>query len=333
MPGVSIIIVNYRSASLLIDCIQSLLRFNQHLDKEIIVVDNNSGDDSEQRIRTRFPTIAWIQMTYNAGFARANNEGIRQSTGDIVLLLNPDVLFEDDSIAQCYHRLRQANYIGAGVQLLNPDRTPQITGSYFIRGGVNHFLPLPVIGRLVKWMGNSLKVKKTNVPEAKGEVEVDWINGAFLMVKKSAIEKAGLLDEDFFLYSEEIEWCSRLRRLGPFCVYGDHHAIHLQGETANETFGSAGKGYFNLFDKKGRQIMLSNFVRIRKQFGTAWFFFHLLIYLLEILLFLLQLCFQTVFGKPRLRFADFKGYCTNLSTVLNLTPTIVRNKPHFYKAL
>ncbi|MGZ3852771.1 MAG: glycosyltransferase family 2 protein [Flavisolibacter sp.] len=333
MNCASIIIVNYHSASLLINCIESLLKYTADINKEIIVVDNNSGDDSEQRVRALFPNIVWIQMTYNAGFARANNVGIRQSTGDTVLLLNPDVLFEDDSVHQCYSRLQQSSYVGAGVQLLNPDRTPQITGSYFIKGGINHFLPLPVLGKVFKWLGSTLKVKKTNVPEAKGAVEVDWINGAFLMVKKSAMEKAGLLDEDFFLYAEEIEWCSRLRRLGSFCVYGDLHAIHLQGATANETFGSAGKGYFNLFDKKGRQIMLSNFVRIRKQFGIAWFLFHLLIYLMEVPLFLLQLCLQNLIGKPRLSFGDFRGYCANLSTVLSLSPTIVRNKPHFYKVL
>ena len=333
MAGLSIIIVNYRSASLLIDCIKSLLRFNVHQEKEIIVVDNNSGDDSEERIRTLFPTVVWVQMGYNTGFARGNNEGIRRSKGDVLLLLNPDVLFQDDSVDQCCTRLQESKYVGAGVQLLNPDRTPQITGSYFIKGGVNHFLPLPVLGKVFKWVGSRLKVKKTNVPEAKGEVEVDWINGAFLMVKKSAIEKAGLLDEDFFLYSEEIEWCARLRKHGSFCVYGDLHAIHMQGETANETFGSSGKGYFNLFDRKGGQIMLSNFVRIRKQFGAGWFIFHLLIYLMEVPLFLLQVCFQRVVGTPRMNFSDFSGYCTNLSKVLSLSPTIAMNRPHFYKVL
>jgi len=333
LAGLTIIIVNYRSASILVDCIKTLLQFKVDGEKEIIVVDNNSGDDSEQIIRGLLPAVVWIQMTYNAGFARANNEGIRQSTGDIVLLLNPDVLFEDGSVDECYSRLRRSTYIGAGVQLLNRDGTPQITGSYFIKGGINHFLPLPVLGRVFKWLGETLKVKKTNVPEAKGEVEVDWINGAFLMVKRSAIEKAGLLDEDFFLYAEEIEWCSRLRRIGSFCVYGDLHAIHLQGETANETFGSSGKGYFNLFDKKGGQIMLSNFVRIRKQFGVAWFFFHLLIYLLEIPFFLLRVCIQKVLGKPHLDFIDFKGYCRNLFRVVRHSPTIVRNRPHLYKVL
>jgi len=333
MNCLSIIIVNYRSQFLLINCIKSLYQFNSGFSKEIIVVDNNSSDDSKEKILSMFPDIIWVQMSYNAGFARANNEGIRNSKGDTVLLLNPDVLFEDDSTEQCYKRLQHSHHIGAGVQLYNPDKTPQITGSYFIKGGINHFLPLPVLGNLFKWLGTQLKVKKTNVPEAKGEVMVDWINGAFLMVKKSAIEKAGLLDEDFFLYSEEIEWCSRLRHYGSFCVYGDLHAIHLQGETANKAFGSSGQGYFNLWDKKGKQIMLSNFVRIRKQFGAGWFLFHLLIYIAEVPLSFFKVCWQRIISARRFTFSQFKGYCKNLLTVIKHSFIIIQNKPHFYKVL
>jgi len=280
-----------------------------------------------------FPNIVWIQMNYNAGFARANNEGIRYSKGDTILLLNPDVLFEDDSTSQCYKRLQQSPHIGAGVQLFNEDCTPQITGSYFIKGGINHFLPLPVLGNLFKWLGTQLKVKKTNVPEAKGEVAVDWINGAFLMVKKFAIVKAGLLDEDFFLYSEEIEWCSRLRQYGSFCIYGDLHAIHLQGETANKAFGSSGTGYYNLYDRKGGQLMLSNFVRIRKQFGVPWFLFHFIVYSSEIPLFFAKIVLQSFsFSKPH-TFSQLRGYCKNLLVVLKHGFAIIRNKPHFYKVL
>jgi len=333
MTLLSIIIVNYRSYALLINCIKSIDQFNADLAKEIIVVDNNSSDDSKEKILSNYPDIIWIQMNYNAGFARANNEGIRHSKGDIILLLNPDVIFEEDSIGQCYKRLEQSGYIGAGVQLLNPDKTPQITGSYFIKGGINHFLPLPVLGKLFKWLGTQLKVRKTNVPEAKGEVAVDWINGAFLMVKKSAIEKAGLLDEDFFLYSEEIEWCSRIGKYGSFCVYGDLRAIHLQGETANKAFGSSGQGYFNLWDKKGKQIMLSNFVRIRKQFGIAWFLFHLIVYIIEVPLSFCKVCWNRLLSQRDFTFSQFKGYCKNVFTVIKHSLIIIQNKPHFYKVL
>jgi len=166
-------------------------------------------------------------------------------------------------------------------------------------------------------------------------VAVDWINGAFLMVKKSAIAKAGLLDEDFFLYAEEAEWCSRLKKAGPLCLYGDLRVIHLQGETANETFGSDGKGYYNLYDRKGRQIMLSNFVRIRKQFGPGWFLIQLLFYIGVIPLFFLGMLLSRVTGKalPRYRWAQLWQYCKNVGVILARTPVIIRNKPYFYKVL
>ena len=333
MNPLSIIIVNYHSASLIINCLESIHHFHKNFNAEIIVVDNHSENDEKEKIIKKFPGVKWIPMNYNSGFARANNEGIRNAKGGVVLLLNPDTIFEDDSITQCYQRLMHSNYIGAGVQLKNLDGSPQITGSYFIKGGINHFLPLPVLGKLLKWLGTKLKVKKTSVLQEKGNLEADWINGAFLMVKKSSIEKAGLLDEDFFLYSEEIEWCSRLRRYGNFCVYGDLHAIHLQGKTANKTFGSSGTGYFNLFDKKGKHIMLSGFVRIRKQFGAAWFVFHLLIYLMEIPFLFLKVCLSYFSHSKRMKFSMFRGYCKNIFTVIKHSFLIIRNKPHFYKVL
>ncbi len=148
------------------------------------------------------------------------------------------------------------------------------------------------------------------------------------MVRRTAIRTAGLMDEDFFLYAEEAEWCSRLRKIGPLCIYGDLHVVHLQGETANETFGSEGKGYYNLFDKKGGQIMLSNMVRIRKEFGVGWFLFMLIAYVLEVPVFLIA----TMFSK-RYSFKNFQGYVSNLVILLKLTPTIMRNQPYFYKVL
>jgi GT2 family glycosyltransferase len=329
--SLSIIIVNYNSIELIKNCIASVYQFTNNLDFEILVVDNS--DSKKDEILLDFPKVRWIQMNYNAGFARANNEGIRQAKNDFILLLNPDTLARDNAIGECIQRFVSDPYPACGVQLINPDNTPQISGNYFITGGVNNLLPLPFFGKLLKWLGTNLNVKKTNVQDAKGKVEVDWVNGAFLMVKKAAIEKAGLLDEDFFLYAEEIEWCSRLRKLGPLCIYGDLHIIHLQGETANETFGSSGKGYYNLFDKKGRQILLSNFVRIRKQYGILWFLFHLLIYVIEIPFFLCIVLIQTIIGnKIRYNATQFLGYVHNLFFLLSQVLTIIKNEPHFYKA-
>ncbi|HEX7845286.1 MAG TPA: glycosyltransferase family 2 protein, partial [Chitinophagaceae bacterium] len=186
MTGCSIIIVNYKSANLVVDCLRTIKTIG-----EVIVVDNFSQDDGKRIITSEFPNVKWIQLDYNAGFARANNAGIKATNSDAVLLLNPDTLVEANAIEECYKRLAASGYVAAGVQLLNADRSPQITGNYFMTGGLNHLMSLPYLGRLIRWLGYSLKVKKTNIAKAEGAVEVDWINGAFLMVKRSAIEKAG----------------------------------------------------------------------------------------------------------------------------------------------
>ena len=335
MTALSIIIVNYKTPGLVIDCLRTVYEQGGGLDFEVIVIDNASGDDSRERILRAFPDVRWSDMGYNAGFARANNAGIRMSQGDTVLLLNSDTLVEGGAITRCYELFAASSYVACGVQLLNADRTPQISGNFFMKGGLNYLLPLPYLGAVIKRAGELFKVDKPNVPEADALVEVDWINGAFLMVKKVAIEKAGLMDEDFFLYAEEAEWCGRLRKLGKLCIYGQLHVIHLQGASANETFGSEGKGYYNLYDRKGLQIMLSTFVRIRKQFGSGWFLVLLAFYLLEVPVFLAGVLLSRLFRGRRSRytFNQFRQYCKNFMTVMGKTTIILRNKPYFYKVL
>lgn len=334
--SLSIIIVNYKSPQLVLDCLECIGPSGTSQSFELIVVDNASGDDSRERVLSAFPGVFWIQMDYNSGFARANNEGIRRSKGEVVLLLNADTLPDAPTIEACYRRLLASPFIAAGVQLLNADGSPQISGMYVMKGGLNYLLPLPYLGALIKAAGEMAGVKKPHVPDASAvaAIEVDWINGAFLMVKKSAIDQAGLLDPDFFLYAEEAEWCSRLEKAGPLCIYGDLRVIHLQGETANQEFGSAGKGYYNFYDRKGLQIMLSNFVRIRKQFGTGWFLVQLLFYLVDIPIFGAGVAASAIFSKkPRYSWAQFRRYSKNVGAILRLSPVIMRNKPYFYKVL
>jgi len=329
----SIIIINYKSGQLVADCIESIYQQESAFSYEIIVVDNNSGDSSRERITGLFSQVTWIDMNYNSGFARANNEAIRRSKGGTVLLLNADTIIENNAIEKCYNYLTNSLYIGCGVQLLNVDRTPQISGNYVMKGGLNYLLPLPFLGNALKFFATIFKVKKPNVPDAKGIVEVDWVNGAFLMVKKSAIKEAGLMDEDFFLYAEEAEWCSRLKKTGKLCIYGDLNIIHLQGETSNEIFESSGKGYFNLFDRKGLQIMLSNLVRIRKEFGITWFLLILAVYVTEIPVFLIGVSVSKIFSSKKYSFRQVKKYAGNIFNIIKLSPAIVRNHPYFYKVL
>lgn len=334
MP-LSIIIVNYRSAAYIVDCLHSAVQFSSAQGFEWIVVDNASGDDSKEQIVDKYPFVKWVEMGYNAGFARANNEGIRQSKGDVVLLLNPDTIIIDDAIARCYEKFRQGSFAACGIQLLYRDGTPQISGSHFMKGGLNHLLPLPYWGGFLKMIAGLLNTKKPSIEVAAAEEKVDWISGAFLMVKKNAIEKAGLMDEDFFLYAEEVEWCSRLKKAGKLCIYGDIKMTHLVGETIQGATGSKNKSYENLFDRKGLQYIMSNHVRIRKQYGVGWFLFQLLNYTWGVPVFFLCSFFYNLFHakSPADDFALAAGLARNVAILWRLTPTIVRNKPHFYKML
>ncbi|MDB5248515.1 MAG: glycosyl transferase family 2 [Segetibacter sp.] len=329
----SVIIVNYRSADFILECIRSVTTFTTGLHYEIIVVDNGSNDKSEAIITSNFPGVIWINMNYNSGFARANNAGIRIAKGDTILLLNPDTLAIDNSIAACYNRLQLSGYIAVGVQLLDVNKEPQISGNYFVKGGLNHLLPIPYWGDFIRWIGYATKSKVPNVREAKEVTEVDWISGAFLMVKKQAVEEAGLLDEDFFLYAEEVEWCSRLKKAGKLAIFGDLHIVHLEGATINKSQNLDEKGYYNLYDKKGLQLMVSNHLRVRKQYGVAWFLILLLNYTWGLLVYFVCSFFYglLILKNPFREWGKALAFGKNVFKLWALSPLIIQNKPHFYK--
>jgi GT2 family glycosyltransferase len=142
-----------------------------------------------------------------------------------------------------------------------------------------------------------------------------------------------MMDEDFFLYAEEVEWCSRLRKLGKLCIFGDLHIIHLEGATINKEQNAAGKGYYNLFDKKGLQLMVSNHLRVRKQYGVAWFLFLLLNYTWGVLVFFIASTIHRLFTL-RNPFGDYGmagAFAANVGRLWSLAPKIISNKPYFYK--
>lgn len=331
----SIVIVNYNGAELVADSIRSLYHFNETNDMEVIVVDNGSADNSKERITQLFPFVQWIDIGYNGGFAQGNNAGMMTAKGDIILLLNPDTLCVDNSVNRCHEALRKSEYTAAGVQLLDANKEPQISGSYFVKGGLNHLLPIPYWGGFLRWLGYKAKSKIPNVKNAKAIEEVDWISGAFLMVKKEAIDKAGMMDDDFFLYGEEVEWCSRLKKVGRLCLFGDMQIIHLEGATINKSQGIDEKGYYNLYDKKGLQLMVSNHLRVRKQYGVGWFLFLLLNYTWGVFFFWLCSTLYHLFTlkNPAREWKKVGQMGGNVLRVWRLAPKIISNKPHFYKMM
>jgi GT2 family glycosyltransferase len=329
----SIIIVNFRSADLVLDSIRTLEQFNSGLVYEVIVVDNHSGDNSREMVTSQFPGTRFIEMEENAGFARANNIGMKAAGGEVFLLLNPDTISIDDSIARAYRQLLSTEYLACGIQQLDADREPQISGNFFMKGGINHILPIPYWGNFLRWLGYRFKTKIPNVKQASSIEEVDWISGAFLMIKKQAVEKAGMMDEDFFLYAEEVEWCSRLRKFGKLCIFGYLKIIHLEGGSIDKAQEVKEKGYYNLYDRKGLQLMVSNHLRVKKQYGNGWFFFLLLNYTWGVFVYFLFSTFHRLLSlkNPFGEWGRIGSFASNIARLWALSPKIISGKPYFYK--
>lgn len=180
----SIIIVNYNTKNLLKECLASIDKNVSHIKFETLVVDNNSQDRSAEMVEKEFPKVELIKNKENMGFASANNIGIRKSKGKYLLLLNSDTLVLPGSLEEMVEFMDRTPEAGAvGCKLLNPDGSLQSFGR----------------GRSLKQSRNS-EIK-----------QVTWVEGSCLMVRQTVVNEVGLMDENFFFYSEDMDWCRRIR--------------------------------------------------------------------------------------------------------------------------
>jgi GT2 family glycosyltransferase len=255
--------------------------------------------------------------------------------GQLVLLLNPDTLLKPGVLLQTANELNQSSLVAAGVQLVHLDGQPQFSASNFMMGGVNHLLPLPYWGTILKRIASLFINEKPAIIQAADYAEVDWISGAFLMVKKEVIQKAGMLDPEFFLYAEEVEWCSRLGKFGKMAIFGKYTIVHLIGQSIQEASNAQDNSYTNLTDKKGLQLMVSNHLRIRKQYGVFWFLFQLLNYTWTVPFYLIFGMITTIGrGKnPLSILRPWWGFTKNIVELWIIAPIILTRKSHFYKYL
>jgi GT2 family glycosyltransferase len=331
----SIIIINYKSAALVLDCIESIYSQTRRYTFEIILVDNDSKDDCRQRVQAKYPEVRWLETGYNAGFARANNAGIEISRGKYILLLNADTIILDGAIDKSITLLSQhPDAVGCGVQLLNTDGSDQISGAHFVKGGLNTLLSLPYLGNFIRYIGYKLHSAAPSLKTLDDNIEVDWIIGAYILVKKDSLSKSGLLDEDFFIYSEEIEWCARLKKQGKLFLFAEPKVIHLMGGSSTTYYDTQEReNGNNVCSKKGGQIIVSSMLRIRKQYGILWFLILISIYTLEVFLFFFCLLLEKIFtlGKAKYKWKDFYGYCKNIGMLLSYFIKMLTNRPYFYK--
>ncbi|RME97163.1 MAG: glycosyltransferase family 2 protein [Chloroflexi bacterium] len=228
-PTVAAIIVNWNTRDLLAECIESLRRHTADLNLHIIVVDNASTDGSVEMLRRNYPDVQVIVNTKNVGFARANNQAMQQSAADYFLLWNSDAFATPgavQSLLQLAQSQPRAGLIGA--QLRNPDGTFQASYTPF-PGLWQEFLILSGLGRLL--FGNAYPSRG---PETeKGPQVVDYVEGACMLVRREAFEQTGGMDEGYFMYAEEVDWCFALKRAGWQVWYQPQAQVtHLGGASS-----------------------------------------------------------------------------------------------------
>ena len=264
----TIIIVNWNTEKLIIDCLDSIYENYVSSDWSVVVVDNGSIDNSVALIKEKFPQVILIENKDNCGFAAANNQALRDIASENFLLLNSDTLVLGDVIKKSVDYLEKNSKIGAmGCRVLNADKTTQYTCSMFPTL-TNLLLQLFGLDKFKIWSFFSRYQYKGW--ERDTERDVDVISGCYLMVKSSVIDDVGLLDEDFFFFGEETDWCTRIKLAGWQLVFSPvGEIIHFGG-------GSVKKLNYK------RDLLLSNaVVRLhKKHFGLIHAFFAALIIVL-----------------------------------------------------
>ncbi len=223
---ISIVIVNWKTPRLLSGCLDSLFADAGSRDFEIWVVDNASGDGSLAMLEERYPRVRVIANEENVGFARACNQAIARSSGRYVLLINPDTLAVGDAVSRLAEFMDANPQCGAvGPKILNPDGTLQLACRRSFPDPLAAFFRLSYLSRLFP---RSKLMARYNLTfeDPDSLLEVDALSGSCMMVRRQAIETVGVLDEEWFMYGEEIDWCWRIKKAGWKVVYNPQAVIY-----------------------------------------------------------------------------------------------------------
>jgi hypothetical protein len=227
MIDLSIIVINWNTKEDLLHCLESIFKMGTGIQREVIVVDNGSQDGSQDIVKKNYPWVSLIENKKNFGFAKAANDALRQMKGRYALLLNPDTQVKEGTIASLISFMDQHPEAGiVGAQLLNADGSKQNSIANFPS------LTTELLNKsLLRWLfPNRFPGKGRDYSEP---IEVDSVIGACMMVRRDALDQVGLLDEDYFLFLEETDWCYRMKRAG-WKVYHVPQAevYHFQGKSA-----------------------------------------------------------------------------------------------------
>src|SRR6266849_9928986 len=228
----SVIIVSFNSSPFLTGCLSSVFAQAGRFPFEVIVVDNASVDNSVEIMHAKFPRVRVIANTMNKGFAAANNQGVRISSGEYILLLNPDTILHEGCLTSLVDFMGEhPDAAAAGPKIFNSDGSLQRTGVTFpsLRGVFVESLFLDLLFPSTRVFGTHRRVYDS--PEV--VLDVDYLQGACLMIRRKALDQVGLLDEEYFIYFEETDLCYRLKRKRWRVLYNPSASIvHIGGSGA-----------------------------------------------------------------------------------------------------
>jgi GT2 family glycosyltransferase len=274
MIDVSIIIVNWNTRDILRDCLSSVYDQTHGIFFELTVIDNASSDGSAAMVQNEFPDVILIKNIENVGFAAANNQGMRISKGRYVLLLNPDTIVLEEAIQKTISFSDNHPDIGVlGCQVwLNEHEIQQTCFSF----PTLFSLTLQQAG-LQRIFSNSKFIARSNYGwwERLNQMDVEVVSGMYMLVKREAIDQVGLMDEDYFVYAEETDWCYRFWKAGWRCVFTpEARIIHLDG-------GSKSTGQISI--KMYVQMQKSMLIFFKKQRGYGSWVYLKIIFIISML--------------------------------------------------
>lgn len=231
----SVIIVNYNVQYFLEQCLMSVEKALVGIDAEVFVVDNVSKDDSVEMVRNKFPQVVLIANQENVGFSRANNQAMRLAKGEYVLLLNPDTLVEEDTFKKCIQWMDEHPQGGGlGVRMVDGSGKFLPESKRGIPFPMTSFYKISGLYRLFPHSSSINHYYMGNLSEMENN-EVEILSGAYMFMRKKALDEVGLLDEDFFMYGEDIDLSWRILKGGYKNYYlADTRIIHYKGESTKK---------------------------------------------------------------------------------------------------
>lgn len=241
MAELTILTVSYNTRAELVACLSSLTETPPTIDHQIVVVDNASEDSSVEIVRSQFPAVTIVENTTNVGYAKANNIGIRATNGELLLLLNSDTIVPPGAVDRLVATLRTRSDVAVvGPKLTDATGRPELSFGRMIN-------PIAELAQKIKSIA-----LRTDIPVLSKRVRrslerpsmPDWVSGACLLVRREDAEAVGLLDERFFLYGEDVDFCASIRQRGGRVLFApDVTLLHHRGRSGSRTPYNTRKRY------------------------------------------------------------------------------------------